>query len=215
MTADIVAYSERDSADPLTGRPGILRKEWQVVLLRDARRDYDLEAAWGPDWMNYRPGAGYVLLQRYIRRGVVGPWAPLEAANSWKQALEYIDNHAVACCDTLQEIQRARVEAAAAEAARKREAAEAKAAADEADRKLKASRAAFDRLWESPRDGQWARRWNAFIAERCADERYKSIVMQDAVYMTAYQAVMNATTLPSKRKAIREFFKKHAPEWMP
>lgn len=99
MDNEIVAYMERDTIDPVTCKEGKLRDEWRVRMVGDFQK-VDLEEAFGCDWLRYSPGAQYVLEHRYNRRGNIEPWAPFQSANTFSQALEYIDDKAVSGSDT-------------------------------------------------------------------------------------------------------------------
>jgi len=198
----IVAYKERESFDPQTGEPGILRTEWRVRTVATFRPE-ELAAAFGPDWQRYKPFASHVLEHRYIRRGKEEPWTPFNAANSFDQALAEVDSGAVAVHPTLKKLQREREEYA--EEQRRKKETESRLAAEREEREYHAGRSdeAFRKLAAS-KDGVWAERWNAFVSSH-SDAASRDRVRNDAEFMQLYKAVMAAETVPAKRVAIRKF----------
>ena len=198
----LVAYLERESMDPVSGEAGILRKEWRVDPVSAWAED-DLILAWSDRWRRYRPEAAVVLTVRYIRRGVEEPWHPFEAANTFKQALEYIDSGAVACCPEMQELidlrERCRLEQEEKDRLAQRE----KQLQDDLRRKKKASSDAFERLMESPTGREWAIKWNEVIRQLLCLEGMKVSLGENAQFVRLHAAVVDATTVPSKRKAIK------------
>lgn len=201
---EIVAYKERESADPETGEPGILRKEWRVRKVKDFAPE-ELDAAFGPDWRRYRPFAEYVLEMRYIRRGVEEPWTPHSAANTFEQALESVDSGAIPVHPKAKKLEEEREEYRREEAAKAEEKRLAEIEAEERRRKKERSEATFRKMSESPKFAPWATRWNDFIAKHRGDKDYLESAQANEGFMRAYNAVVEAQTVPAKAKAIRVF----------
>lgn len=220
---DIVAYHERLSEDPITGDTGVLRDEWRVARIEDQPPER-LVASFGPDWRRYSPEAEWVLEHRYIRRGTVEPWKAFQTASTRGQVLQYIDGHAVAIDAELLRLQQDH--AAAMELARmkeeedrqKRNVQEAKA------RCRQVSDAAFIRM----RDGKThdgyalAVAWNDCLQKIWSNPAFDRVAVLSAEpeteqykLYTMHQAVLDAATVPVKRKAIREFLKVFGPEYLP
>jgi hypothetical protein len=195
----IVAYFERESYDPETGEPGILRREWRVVpsnvyaaeQLRTLMARHSGRDVWPTN----------VMEARYIRRGAAEPWVPQYGATSMRDALENLESGVVPVHPLLTEIRIARAAARAAEDRKAREA-EAKAAAERERAELRrASTDAFRRLAES-RDGTLAAEWNFSCSKLNAtppDAAWRS----DATLRDHNAAIWSAVTVPAKRKAIR------------
>lgn len=55
-------------------------------------------------------------------------------------------------------------------------------------------------------DPELGSQWDAYIAAHKEDPEYIQKVIGDEKLKAAYMAVMNASTIPSKRKALRDFF---------
>lgn len=202
----LAAYSERYSMDPITGVDGVLRKEWKVDKIEPSDRPMSdaLAYAFGADWRRYAPEAEFVLMVRYIKRGVEEAWTMFQAANTVIQCLGYIDDNVIPVCEELLQLQLRRVAYAkglkSLEALEQRE----RDLREESKRHKKASEAAFLRL----RDGKWgelAVSWNntmqlllcikgARVSERLAN---------CSQFRTLHEAVMDAETVGAKRKAIR------------
>jgi hypothetical protein len=201
MSQDIVAFRERESMDPLTGDAGILRGEWRVSKV-ETFAPSELENAWGADWRRYKPFAEWVLEHRCIRRGVQESWRPFECANSYEQALEYIDDKATALNDRLIALQEAR-RRAREEDKRKREEEARKATEEERKaEQARRSRDAFDRLWNG-KDGDWARRWNTAIVWCQATPKLFEVLKTSEDFTRLHADVIAAVTVPVKRKAIK------------
>ena len=198
MAAPLVAYYER-----VTPAGTNLRDEWRVREVREFDMA-DLYAAWGPDWLSYRPGASHVLEHRYIRDGAEEPWTPFQAANSEEQALQAVPDNAVALDSYLIELQALRKQAA--EKRRKDEEEKSNRAHEATERAVqrKRSEEAFVKLQKSPRDGVWAEKWNAYAAAH-QDDAFRARAQADPAYMEHYRAVIGAEAVPAKRKAIKEF----------
>jgi len=202
----LAACLERESCDPITGEPGILRKEFRVDLISDW--DYEaLQNAWGTDWQWHSPGASHVLAMRYIRRGVEEPWEPFQSANSFEHALEYIDDKATPLCSELHNLQKRRAEAAAEVARREAEQREAEQRKAEHAQLLKASRDAFDRLHTGSTEGHyWCDRWNDATFQ-CHEREEKQpgflSTLATGDFRELHDAVIFATKVPAKRKAIK------------
>ena len=201
---EIVAFYERESSDPETGEPGILRKEWRVRHIKNFTRE-ELEAQWGPRWRESRPFAEYVLEHRYIRRGKEEPWEPFEAATTIDQALQYVDDHATPVHPKLK-----RLVAAREEEERKRGVeAEAKRIseieAEDRERRARKSSEAFQRMMENPKFRVWGERWNEYILKHQKDQAFLDAARENEGFMKAYRAIFEAVTVPAKVKAIRMF----------
>lgn len=201
---DIVAYVERESADPETGELGILRNEWRVRKTSDYTPG-ELEERFGPNWRSGRPFAEYVLEHRYIRRGKIEPWEPFDAANTRKQALEYVDAHATALDPTLKKIQVEREEYQQAQKAEEEQKRLAEIEAEERHQKNERSQEAFRRMLASPKFKVWADRWNAYIESKRDDADFLESAQKNEGFMRAYNAVTEAVTVPTKVKAIKAF----------
>ncbi|MDO8632774.1 MAG: ParB/Srx family N-terminal domain-containing protein, partial [Phycisphaerales bacterium] len=201
---DVAAYHERVS--PATGGP--VRHEWRVRPLT-AWTYAELDAAWGTDWRTYRPGAEFVLEERYIRDGVDEGWKPFQAANTEEQALQDVPQHhgVVAVDSYLIELWalRAQAEQSHHRAVSLKE--EREYEARERGAQKKRSEDAFERMrtGKSGKGAEWAEKWNAFIQAHVDDAAYRGRAAADATYMALYKAVFAAETVPTKQKAIREF----------
>lgn len=201
MTA-IVAYHERASMDPKTGADGVLRDEWRLVPFRegDAEQDARLVEAFGPDWRRYRPFPKTILEHRYVRRGVEEPWLSVATANRVEEALGEIDPYATAVDQRLAAIQKGRADYAAEQAQAAREQREKDDAAMDRRRQRVASQDAFDRLLRS-KDAEWAHAWNNTVRATATEDRRR--LKEDAAFVRLHDAVIDAVTVPAKRKAIR------------
>ena len=186
------AYYDRQTA------LGHLRTEWRIRPIEAFTRDA-LAEAWGPDWQRYRPHTTLVLEQRYIRRGVEEPWKPAHTLYEPDDALQNIDSKA-----TIVDPRLARIEARhAAETEAKETARVAREEKETSDRMKGQSDAAFRKLLDSPKDREWAIRWNALV--ETATEEEKDRVRSNANLLRMYDAVMSSRTVPAKRKAFRAF----------
>lgn len=197
---EIIAYSEKDS---LTG-PGILRQEWRVSRVTDWPAD-DLVFAWGDSWRRYKPFAEFVLDQRYIRSGVEKPWRPFESANTYEQALGYIDSRAIPACPVLIELNRKRDEQIEKQGREREKVEQEKRSHEEKARLKKESEAAFGRMSKSKRFGHRAQEWHAFVV-RHGNDHDRDMIRNDEKALQAYDAVMVATAVNAKASAIRRFF---------
>jgi hypothetical protein len=193
----LVAYRDRET------HLGSLRDEWRVRLVTDFD-PADLADAWGLDWRRYSPFAGFVLEHRYIRRGTTEPWTPFQSTNEYEQVLGYIDDKAIVLCPTLGKLRDAQRLAAEEERRVAEETARLAEEARVAREKREASQAAFRRMYNSPKYTQWAGAWNGFNQRHTEDA---DRIRADEEVMCAYNAVLAATTVPSKVSAIKEFLK--------
>ena len=200
----LVACKERESCCLVTAEVGVLRDEWKIENICDCDPS-DLIRAFGEDWRRYSPNAEVVLLHRYIRRGKIESWAYFQTANTFDQALGYIDDKAIPLCEELKKIQADRI-AYRAECERKEK--------EENDRRIKEeekyyhwqrSQKAFERLLES-KDSVWAGRWNNTIS-LLQKKGNLADLQKDSLFMQLYNAVMDSETVPGKRKAIKNFLK--------
>ena len=204
---EIVAYRERPSDDPETGEPGVLRDEWRVREVGYFQPE-ELIAAFGDDWRRARPFASHVLEHRYIRRGAEEPWTPFDAASSFQEAIEDIDTHAAALHPALKKLQQGRQEYAEQQRHKEEEKREKEAAAEERAFHSRRSKDAFVRLLGT-RDRVLGEQWNAFNVKHGADQEYKDRMSKDPAFMAAYTAVLDAETVPAKRKAIKKFLNEY------
>jgi hypothetical protein len=213
MDSVIVGYTERESMDPITGAEGVLRKEWKVEPLALVPEE-TVVAAFGPDWRRWSPGASWVLSVRYIRRGKEEEWSLFQTANSRGQALQYVDDRAVATDPELAALQKAR------EVHRQAEEERARVKAVQAEERrldtlaARRSEAAFERLLAG-KGGGWALGWQRFIEAHAADADYCAAKQGDTRFMELYSAVLRAMTVPAKRKALRAFLTEYGKEFMP
>lgn len=212
-SSDIVAYSERESIDLITGADGVLRKEWRIRPLTELLLSTLVEA-FGPDWQRYSPGAEWILEVRYIRRGTDEGWKPFQTLNERSMAWGYIDSPAVAVDPEMiaWEAARRAAETAAVQAAAEERARRAEVEADARGRK--ASEAAFDRMRSGSAAGAaLADAWNAWVQAHSSDD--KAMWTSNAEFMELYAVVMWSTTVPAKRKAIRALLGLYGREFLP
>ena len=202
--AEIVAYYEREIPDPETGEPGILRNEWRVKKVSDYAYGV-LEEHFGPHWRETRRFPEYVLEHRYIRRGAEEPWTPFDAANTRKQVLEYIDDHAVALDPSLKKIQEGRVEYRREQEAEEEQKRLAEIEAEDRRRKKEQSNEAFVRMMQNPKFKIWGDRWNAYVTSKQGDRDFLDAAEKNEGFMRAYNAIQDASTVPAKVKAIKTF----------
>lgn len=199
----IVAFLERHRDDPMTGEPGILRDEWRVEKVPPA----ELEEL-------YRRGAsvrGSIgLYHRYIRRGVEEPWTLFDVYANRKAALDSIDWSAtpVAADLTRMHVKR-QAKAVADQTARER-----RDAAAARDMKLaglrKQSSAAFDRMLASSNERyqQLALSWNDIVRGfQSLPKAQRERLRKNHEFKMLHDAVIEATTIPAKAKAIAAFMK--------
>jgi len=200
-TGRVAAYTERAIMDPITGEDGTLREEWRILSFSN----YDqsrLVAAFGSNWRTYKPFPVTILEQRYIRRGIEEPWRPTGIYGSDDMAISDIDLHAVAVNTGLIKLQGQRRESDR----RKTEDQERAAQADQEQQALQASRAASSKAFQRLLDGkssQWGHKWNALVRSIQNDDRRLEKLRQDSAFRKLYAAVLDSTTVPSKRKAIK------------
>lgn len=195
----LTAYTERDSIDPQTCEEGKLRQEWTVVVTPDPLPD-NLRS-YGRDWDEF------MLLRRYVRRGTIEPWDLMGFYATKHAALLDIDPKVIPVDPHLMTIHREhewarRVEqakrAAESDAARAREA--------ECTRRTAGSKA-FEKLQRTgkPADVALCTRWNDFTSDPANIAR-RDLYAADPAFMERYHAALYANRLPTKRKAIQEFF---------
>lgn len=153
----LVAWSERESCDPETGAPGVLRKEWRLRELGDPGVSYDEVHA------EFRRVGEYVLDMRYIRRGKDEGWRMFDTCDCIDDLLAAVDDGATALHPRLLELrgqwaESARATAKALEAARQK-------AADEKAKREREHRCAMAmrRLRENPRQAELITRWDAHV----------------------------------------------------
>jgi hypothetical protein len=86
MSYPIIAYTERDSIDPVTCEEGKLRQEWAILATYQHYKDFTYFGnGFKPsDWKEY------VLIARYIRRGQVEDWCIVAFYYSEDEALRGI-----------------------------------------------------------------------------------------------------------------------------
>lgn len=147
----------------------------------------------------------YVLEHRYIRRGTAEPWTPFQSANTFGQALEYIDDNAVALSAALRDIQVKRAQYQEKKRLEDEEKKHREQQELEFERHKTASEEAFCRLLASPKGSAIAQRYNAFVENSKINQDFTSRARTDAEFMRRYNAVMEAEKVPAKQKAIREF----------
>lgn len=199
----LVAYKERIAPDPMSGANGTLRDEWRVRLVADFD-PADLTDAWGLNWRRYSPFAGFVLEHRYIRRGVAEAWVPFQSINEYAQAFGYIPDRAIFLCPVFQKLERGRLIAIAEAKEEAEEKARRDAEAQQARKDRVASQVAFKRMWNSQKYTKWASAWNDFNQRHVSEAER---ISENAEAMRAYQAVIDAKTVPTKVRAVKEFLK--------
>jgi len=199
--SEIIAYSEWSLGwkDQQT-----IRKEWRIRLLEQVGLA-TLNAAWGPRWPVLYPGSTHVIEQRYVRDGNAEPWKPHHPASSREDALRCIPHDAISVDPELIALQKSwRLEAQELAQKKAEEDRDAQRRAEE-EAQQEQSQAAFARLTTSPSaaNRRCAEAWNTFVKQ--ASDRTKARVRVDPELRPLYDAVMMATDVPSKRRAIREF----------
>jgi len=199
---EIIAYSERSADDPLTGVPGVIRKEWRLVPYYSCSRK-DLLAHFGAN-IHSILNPRFILELRYIQRGVVKSWKPMGIYESEESAYSDLDTPNTTHLLSLYIEMRAQADREM-EAERIRESEEFNKR--EMIRELKRKRAladsAFTRLHDkSPEDNLLCEAWNTFVSEAKGNREELS---KDARFLTLYHAAYDSDHVSSKRKAIREF----------
>lgn len=200
----IVAYDERASENPETGEPGIIRKEWRVVPF-DSYTYEKIVYLWGYSdrWSCVNPH--FIMERRYIIRGDVGPWEPIDMYEDYQSAYAHLDiPHTCVIWEFID------IKKAADETMRRLR--EEKAVEEEKERQRvekqrirAACNEAFTRLMESSEEGKaLCERWNAFVSSNDAKEN-KERYAADEEFMGLYRAAMDSHTIPSKRKTLRVF----------
>jgi hypothetical protein len=193
-----IAFTERESCDPDTGEPGILRSEWRLVPFNSS----DPAHAHIPHLRDYTHNI--VLETRYIRRGTVEPWQVFDGYTSEHDALSDIDPRAIAIdCPDLLWIQheRKRIDRERAEELAREQ--EEKAKREEQQRLRGLSIDAWWKLYNSPRYRPLCDEWNEFTTNPSALV-LKSQLESDREFMKLYHlATRGATASITKRQAIR------------
>jgi hypothetical protein len=201
----IAAYREK----PSLTCDGALRFEYRVHAVEDVP-GAALSEAWGRDWGRHYPETKHVVEERRVLCGVAESWRFHSPARSLAAALDCMGGQDLVVLEPEMrtiwearqtEIHRERDEHDARKKARLIEEREARDAREQRRR----SDAAFERLAASQRDGHWAERWNAFLQAVTKDQVFLARAGCDDRFQALHDAVIAAKTVPSKRKAIREF----------
>lgn len=203
MDYPIVAYTERDSIDPMTCEEGKLRREWTVLETSHALSSGLLEA---PErygvWRDV-----YSLFARYNRRGTIEPWQLMGFYPTEETALRDILDTGVVPVDLrLVTIFREREWVRRVEEA-KRAAASEKNLKREAERRRRSlGSIPFAKMMKSgkPADVELCERWNAFTSNP-ENVKRRGELKEDEEFMSLYNEGLFADRVPSKRKALREF----------
>lgn len=199
----LVAYRER----PSLATEGTLRHEWRVRP-RDSYAPGELERSIGRDWLRERADCEWVCETRRILDGrVTDDWAPrflertrVEAADCCDSDATLVDPELIAH-DTLR---RAAIEAERAEADRvARERAEAESRRRAEVERARRSSECFERMWGSPRWGADARAWSDLVQRVSDSEAIQAHLREDPRARELADAVLAATAIPAKRRAIR------------
>lgn len=191
-----IAFTERESCDPNTGAPGILRKEWRFIPV-----NYSNPAHIG---IARDRNPTLILEQRYVRRGTIESWEIFDAYDSETEALSHIDPNAIAIdCPALVWVQHDYKRIAREhESHLARERAE-ESAREERRRLYGLSRVAWTKLYESPRYRPLCDEWNALTSSPGALS-IKDDLQRDNEFMRLYRlATIECITMMSKRAAIR------------
>jgi len=190
---------------------GLLKCQFRVRHIDDVDPEV-LQECWGKNWRSFHPFVAYVLELRHIKTGEVEEiedWQPRHVGNNYEQTLECVDRiwDVKAFCPVLQAywdgIDQAR------EKARREE--ERKAELAEYDRRRmrqqRDSEAAFRRMASSKKFGHYAKQWNEFAQKNVDNTKLKTAIKETNYLLEAYNAVIDATTIPVKAMAIKKFFK--------
>lgn len=211
----IVAYTERESCNPSTGEPGVLRCEYKLVPFDWSNREqqYELTEHFGPRWRETRTATGVITYTRYIRRGVVEPWTPSDLHDTDESALEDIPSNVTAVDPRLVQI---RADNAAYYRQKTKEEQREKVAREERRAKsaIRAkSNVAFDKLLNSTSEQyrRLALDWQACMSKyrETHDKDAIETLRTDVTFMQYYNAVMGAVNVPTKKTAIREFLERY------
>lgn len=201
----IVAYTERDSTDPVTCEEGKLRREWAIV----ANVTYSLppELLHARSRFNAKFWDAYMLITRYIRRGTVEPWQIFDFHPSEDAALQgFLDSGVVPVDPRLVTIFREREWAQRVEEAK--QAAESEKARERDARRLREAQGAkaFRKLMTGGKaaDVELCEQWNAFTRSPENVARREELA-KDEKFMERYNAAFYADRVPWKRKRMREF----------
>ena len=68
----------------------------------------------------------------------------------------------------------------------------------------KKSKEAWQKLWDHPKDGIWARKWSEFVRQHMNDTEYKKACQAGMKFMELYNKALHSTTMTSKRSAIKK-----------
>lgn len=198
----IVAYTERQTVDPMTCEEGVLREEWRLVPFSWSNPEHMAARLW-----DHRSNT--VLQHRYIRRGTVEPWVVVECCADERKALESIDGKAVAVDRRLAEMQVEREERRRQHEAELREREKRAAEEEKQQHQREESEAAFCRLLAGKDKDRLAARWLEFTVRWKDNAEQLAKWREDSEFMGAYRAVLDAVTVPKKRVAIREFLARY------
>lgn len=197
MDYPIVAYTERDSIDPVTCEEGKLRREWALVTPGQLRQDMGIT-------VDPRFCQPVVTIFRYIRRGKVEPWSLFDYYETEEDALRGIwDSGLIPVDPRLVAIQEQR-----AEDERIRKAQEDLERTRAHEREEKAREAAqvnecFRKMVEGSTEGkEIGDRWNRFTTS--ATDAEKAALSEDKDFMSFYTVAVKSVRVPEKRKAMRQ-----------
>lgn len=202
--SEIVAYHEQPSYDPDTGAEGVLRKEWRLVSFYSYPIKLALQT-FGAHRVHAAKSPKFILERRYIRRGTVEPWEPVDLYETEEEAYGGLDIPHTAVSETFirlkSEYDKWKEEARLQEEADRRreyERAEKRRLRAKADE-------AFMRLYKNNADDALlCDAWNSFV-QAVKDKDNRNTYANDPRFMELYTAAYDSYKLPSKRKAMREF----------
>lgn len=80
-------------------------------------------------------------------------------------------------------------------------------------RKLAPNLRAWQRLNEQ--NPRWTSAWYDYVSDHWGDVEHKALVRADSAMFAAHQAVIEATSVAAKRKAIRAYLTTYAPNYLP
>lgn len=191
-----IAFTERESHDPITGAPGILRREWRIIPV-----NYSNPAHIG---IARDRNPTLILEQRYIRRGTIEPWEIFDAYDSETEALSHIDPKAIAIdCPALVWVQHDRKRIAREREEERRTEQQKKAEREETLRLRGLAIDAWWKLYNNPKYRPLCDEWNEF-SSRPSAQALGSRLSLDTEFMRLYNlAHRGAITATSKRKAMR------------
>lgn len=219
---EVIYHFERPHMAAETGEEGIWCEQFRIRTVRQVG-EAEITRQSAPDWQYLTKGqVTHVLERNFSRPGLVSEgWVINQLCTSRDEAMEYI---AVAynndrrrengkwpiLPNAVIELVTAWDAAAAKRREEERQKEEARARAEEKARHRAASEAAFAKLSESPNAEvqALAQKWVELV--EWATPR-KDELAQDAEFMRLYEAVMAATTVPTKRKALKAICAKYGP----